>query len=121
MVFIVRSNDRYGKQSKMALMPGRAVRGSRSGRPMMVLLDLLGRRMALRILWELWRAEAPLNFRELQEAAGTNPALLNTRLKELRAAGLVMHGANGYSLSGQGRALALRLLPLAEWAGRWAA
>jgi DNA-binding HxlR family transcriptional regulator len=31
----------------------RAVRGSRSGRPIMVLLDLLGRRWSLRILWEL--------------------------------------------------------------------
>ena len=29
------------------------VRGSRTGRPIMVLLDLLGRRWALRILWEL--------------------------------------------------------------------
>ena len=33
--------------------PGRRVRGSRSGRPIMAALDLLGRRWALRILWEL--------------------------------------------------------------------
>jgi DNA-binding HxlR family transcriptional regulator len=37
--------------------------GSRSGRPIMALLDLLGRRMALRILWELSCADAPLTFR----------------------------------------------------------
>ena len=45
-------------------MKKRAVRGSRSGRPIMALLDLLGRRWTLRVLWEL-RADA-LGFRELQ-------------------------------------------------------
>ena len=34
-------------------MKKRTVRGSRSGRPIMALLDLLGRRWTLRILWEL--------------------------------------------------------------------
>jgi DNA-binding HxlR family transcriptional regulator len=87
----------------------------------MVLLDLLGRRMALRILWELWRAEGSLSFRALQSAAGTNPALLNTRLKELREARLVTHDGDGYALSEAGRGLTLRLLPLSEWADRWAA
>ena len=70
---------------------GKPVRGSRTGRPIMVALDLLGRRGALRVLWEL-RGE-PLTFRALQEAASTNPALLNTRLAELREASLVDHGA----------------------------
>jgi DNA-binding HxlR family transcriptional regulator len=101
--------------------PGRPVRGSRTGRPVMALLDLLGRRMALRILWELSRAEAPLTFRALQGAADTNPALLNTRLKELRAARLVVHGGEGYSLSEEGDALLQLLLPLVDWADRWAA
>jgi len=101
--------------------PGRPVRGSTTGRPVMALLDLLGRRMALRILWELSSADAPLTFRSLQAAADTNPALLNTRLKELRAARLVVHGANGYSLGGEGRSLLLLLLPLADWAARWGA
>jgi DNA-binding HxlR family transcriptional regulator len=45
--------------------PGRPVRGSTSGEPIMALLDLLGRRWALRVIWEL-RSE-PLSFRELQE------------------------------------------------------
>jgi DNA-binding HxlR family transcriptional regulator len=101
--------------------PGRPVRGSRTGRPVMALLDLLGRRMALRILWELSRADAPLTFRALQATAETNPALLNTRLKELRAARLVVHDANGYSLGEEGRSLLLLLLPLADWAARWSA
>jgi DNA-binding HxlR family transcriptional regulator len=101
--------------------PGRPVRGSRTGRPVMALLDLLGRRMALRILWELSRADAPLTFRALQATAETNPALLNTRLKELRAARLVVHDANGYSLGEEGRSLLLLLLPLDAWATRWGA
>ena len=101
--------------------PGQPVRGSYTGRPVMALLDLLGRRMALRILWELSRAEAPLTFRALQAAAATNPALLNTRLKELRAARLVVHDADGYSLGEEGRSLLLLLLPLADWATRWGA
>ena len=101
--------------------PGKPARGSRTGRPVMVLLDLLGRRMALRILWELSRAEAPLTFRALQAAAETNPALLNTRLKDLRAAKLVVHGGDGYTLSAEGRALLRLMLPLVAWSDRWAA
>jgi DNA-binding HxlR family transcriptional regulator len=101
--------------------PGRPVRGSCTGRPVMALLDLLGRRMALRILWELSRADTPLTFRALQAAADTNPALLNTRLKELRAARLVVHDANGYSLGEEGQRLLTVLLPLNDWAAGWAA
>ncbi|HJV56497.1 MAG TPA: transcriptional regulator, partial [Methylomirabilota bacterium] len=33
--------------------PGWPVRGSRTGRPIMALMDLLGRRWALRVIWEL--------------------------------------------------------------------
>lgn len=100
--------------------PGRPVRGSRTGRPIMALLDLLGRRMSLRILWELTRAEAPLTFRALQAVAETNPAVLNARLKELRTAGLVARDAGGYRLSAQGAALAQLILPLHRWAEDWA-
>jgi DNA-binding HxlR family transcriptional regulator len=85
----------------------------------MALLDLLGRRMALRILWELSRADAPLTFRALQSAADTNPALLNSRLKEFRAATLVVHCGDGYSLSEQGKALLLLLHPVVDWANQW--
>jgi DNA-binding HxlR family transcriptional regulator len=100
---------------------GKPVRGSRTGRPVMVLLDLLGRRMALRILWELSRAAEPLTFRALQAAADTNPALLNTRLKELREARLVLHGGGGYSLSEHGRTLVAFLRPIIDWVDQWAA
>jgi DNA-binding HxlR family transcriptional regulator len=100
------------------LRPGRRARGSASGRPIMVLLDLLGRRMTLRILWEL--RERCLTFRALQQAADTNPSVLNQRLKELRAARLVEHGGEGYALSAQGEDLLETFLPLHAWAERWA-
>lgn len=98
--------------------PGQPVRGSHSGRPIMAALDLLGRRGALRLLWEL-RGEVPLTFRALQAACDSNPALLNTRLKELREAGLVQHDA-GYALTGLGRRLLKALWPLQAWADEWA-
>jgi DNA-binding HxlR family transcriptional regulator len=96
---------------------GKPVRGSRTGRPIMVALDLLGRRATLRLLWEL-RGDGPLTFRALQDAAATNPALLNTRLKELREAGLVEHDS-GYRLTPDGRALLQAMQPLSAWAEAW--
>lgn len=99
---------------------GRPVRGSSTGRPIMVALDLLGRRGALRLLWEL-RSGQPMTFRALQDAAQTNPSLLNTRLAELRAAALVVHEGQGYLLSPMGQALVLALKPLSAWAERWGA
>jgi DNA-binding HxlR family transcriptional regulator len=87
----------------------------------MALLDLLGRRMALRVLWELSRADAPLTFRTLQTAAETNPNVLNTRLKELRTAGLVDHDAGGYRLSEIGASLTPLILQLHAWADVWGA
>ena len=87
----------------------------------MALLDLLGRRMALRIIWELSRAEGPMTFRQLETAAGTNPSLLNTRLKELRAVRLVAHGDGGYALTRHGAELSEMLLPVTVWSETWAA
>ena len=99
---------------------GQPVRGSKTGRPIMAALDLLGRRSSLRILWEL-RAGTALTFRALQDAAMTNPSLLNTRLKELREAGLVQHLGEGYPLTAAGSELLDALQPLSAWALRWAA
>ncbi len=67
----------------------------------MVALDMLGRRGALRVLWEL-RGD-PLTFRALQDACDTNPGSLNTRLRELRDLGIVDHDAGGYRLTEHGR------------------
>jgi hypothetical protein len=63
------------------------VRGSKTGRPIMVLLDLLGRRWVLRIVWEL--RDRPRRFRELQDLIGASPTIVNSRLAELRLLGPV--------------------------------
>jgi DNA-binding HxlR family transcriptional regulator len=107
------------RQSRLPL-PGRPVRGSRSGRPVMALLDLLGRRWALRILWEL-RDEPAASFRDLQARCGdVSSSVLNERLRELRQAAIVSaRTTGGYELTGQGRKLLDALSPLDEWAGRW--
>ena len=99
--------------------PGRPVRGSRSGRPLMAALDLLGRRWALRVLWEL-RDEAH-SFRALRERCDDlSPSVLNSRLAELRDAGLVAPGDDGYRLTPLGRSLGRALERLEGWAERWA-
>lgn len=97
---------------------GHPVRGSKTGKPIMVVLDLLGRRGALRVLWEL-REGRPLTFRALQAAADSNPSLLNTRLRELRDAGIVSHLGEGYVLTDTGTELLQALNPLAQWAMKW--
>jgi DNA-binding HxlR family transcriptional regulator len=94
------------------------VRGSSTGRPIMVLLDLLGRRWTLRIVWEL--REEPRRFRELQHAIGASPTIINTRLAELRDARLVeLDEAAGYRLTALGRELLKLFLPLHLWSERW--
>lgn len=98
--------------------PGRPVRGSTTGRPEMALLDLLGRRMALRVLWVL--RDGARTFRALLADAETNPSVLNVRLRELREAGLVEAGPNGYALTRDGRTLLGHLEPLGRWARAWA-
>jgi DNA-binding HxlR family transcriptional regulator len=84
----------------------------------MVLLDLLGRRWALRVIWEL-REGRQLTFRDLLAASETSPSVLNTRLGELREAGLVTHGDAGYALTAWGTDLLARFLPLHDWAEKW--
>jgi DNA-binding HxlR family transcriptional regulator len=99
--------------------PGAPVRGSQSGRPIMALLDLLGRRWALRVLWELH--DGPLQFRALQARCdGMSSSVLNQRLAELRAAGIVEAASEGYRLSAEGERLLGGLAPLQAWSERWA-
>ena len=97
-----------------------SVRGSRSGRPIMALLDLLGRRWSLRILWEL--RDAPASFRALQDRCeGPSPSVLNTRLRELRDVGLVeLVGGEGYRATARAVELGELLLPLDRWSKDWA-
>jgi DNA-binding HxlR family transcriptional regulator len=98
---------------------GRPVRGSSTGRPIMVVLDVLGRRGALRALWEL--RDGPLTFRALQDACDSNPGSLNARLKELRELGIVSHEDGGYRLTESGRSLMKTLRNLQTWSEEWAA
>lgn len=106
--------------TESAPLPGRRVRGSRTGRPVMALLDLLGRRGTLRLLWEL-RDGHPQSFRLLRASAdGISPSVLNTRLKELREARLVELADEGYVLTRHGMELTHHLGPLNRWAHGWA-
>ena len=95
------------------------VRGSTTGRPIMVLLDLLGRRWTLRIVWEL--RDQPRRFRELQDAIGASPTIINTRLADLRDAKLVeLDPDSGYRLTALGEELLKLMLPLHVWSEKWA-
>ena len=95
------------------------VRGSRTGRPIMALLDLLGRRWVLRIAWEL--RDEPRRFRALQDAIGASPTIVNSRLAELREAKLVELDADaGYRLTTLGKELLRLFLPLHAWSEKWA-
>lgn len=100
--------------------PGKPVRGSRTGRPIMALLDLLGRRWVLRIIWEL--REGPLGFRALQARCdGMSPSVLSQRLLELQETGIVLQDEQGsYGLTPEGGELFNALAPLHDWAKRWA-
>ncbi|MEM9408707.1 MAG: winged helix-turn-helix transcriptional regulator [Acidobacteriota bacterium] len=103
----------------MTLRPGSPARGSTSGRPLMVLLDALGRRWTLRILWELRRG--PLHFRALRSACDeASPSVLNDRLRLLRELKLVELTGSGYELTHHGRELGSTLAHLDTWAGAWA-
>lgn len=85
----------------------------------MALLDLLGRRWALRILWEL--RDQPLTSRALREACDdASPTVLQSRLSDLREAALVeLIPASGYRLTTVGRDLLETFLPLHAFAERW--
>ena len=105
--------------AKQTTSRSRSVRGSRSGRPIMALLDLLGRRWSLRILWEL--RDAPLTSRALRTACDeASPTVLQARLDDLREAGFVELGeAGGYRLTALGRELCETFMPLHRFAERW--
>lgn len=98
----------------------KAVRGSASGRPIMALLDLLGRRWTLRIVWEM-RDKRALTSRELRAACDdASPTVIQARLAELREAGFVeKREAGGYRLTPQGNELLGTFMPLHRFADKW--
>ena len=95
------------------------VRGSRTGRPIMALLDLLGRRWTLRIIWEL--RNGPLTSRALRTACDdASPTVMQARLSELRDATLVeLVAGDGYRLTPLGNELIDNFEPLHRFAERW--
>ncbi|MES2950501.1 MAG: winged helix-turn-helix transcriptional regulator [Pseudomonadota bacterium] len=85
------------------------------------LLSLLESRYAMRVLWALRDGHAQ-TFRLLQDSVGgITPNTLNTRIKELREAGLMTHGSDGYSVTNLGADLLKRLGDLQAFAGKWSA
>jgi len=86
----------------------------------MVLLDILGKRWTLRLLWELHK-DGPGTFRDLRARCGdVSPTVLNNRLKELRDLKLIELGTSGFALTPYGRSLSQLLAPLDRWANQWA-
>jgi DNA-binding HxlR family transcriptional regulator len=85
------------------------------------LLGLLEARYAMRVLWALRDGHAQ-TFRLLQDSVGgITPNTLNTRIKELREAGLVNHGSDGYCVTASGSDLLKRMAELPAFATKWTA
>ncbi|HCL85659.1 winged helix-turn-helix transcriptional regulator [Pulveribacter sp.] len=85
------------------------------------LFEKLECRYALRVLWAL-RDGHPQTFRLLQDSVGgITPNTLNTRIKELREAGLLDHGSDGYTVTAVGQDLLKRLSDVQAFATRWSA
>jgi DNA-binding HxlR family transcriptional regulator len=86
----------------------------------MAALDLLGRRWALRVLWEL--RDGPVGACTLRERCDAmSPSVLYQRLGDLVGAGLVTQNADQrYELTDIGCALCAALEPLDQWSRQWA-
>lgn len=99
-------------------IPGSPVRGSKTGKPIMALLDLLGRTWSLGVIWQL--REGALSFSELQLCCeNISPTLLTKRLKELQQTNLIEKNLTGYQLTTVGLELFHVISPLSQWAKLW--
>jgi DNA-binding HxlR family transcriptional regulator len=85
----------------------------------MAALDLLGRRWALRVLWEL-RLGAVGARPLLERCEGLSSSVLYERLRELADAGLVKRAGQQWALTRLGADLADAIAPLDAWSQRWA-
>lgn len=86
----------------------------------MALFDLLGRRWAMGVLWTVCES-GPATFRILQMRCETiSAAVLNQRLKELRAARLMERTADGFAATELGRRVYADLVPMGMTAKVWA-
>jgi DNA-binding HxlR family transcriptional regulator len=85
--------------------------------PIADLFDLLGRRWALRVLWEL--RDEPLRYAELRaRCEEMSTSVLAQRLRDLTEAGIVEQRDGAYALTASGRELLDHLAPLNHWAKR---
>jgi len=99
--------------------PGKPVRGSITGGPLMAIFDLMGRRWAMGVVWQL--SNGPLSFTELQTRCNSiSPTILSTRIKDLIEAQLIERVLDGYQLTRAGQELFLILEPFRDWALKWA-
>lgn len=101
---------------KKLIIPG----VTESGRPIMALLDLIGQRWCLRIIWEL--RNGPLRSRPLRDACGgISPSIIQKRLNELKEAQLVHTNPDtGYELTPMGQEMLKAFMPLHDFAEKWA-
>lgn len=100
-------------------IPGKPVRGSRTGVPVMALFDLLGRTWALGVVWQL--QGGPCTFRSLQQRCESiSPSLLNSRIKELKKADILERTLEGYQLTKRGNDLVQLIRPFGDWSREWA-
>ncbi len=98
--------------------PGKPVRGSKTGAPVMAIFDLLGRRWAMGIIWQL--SSGPLPFSELQARCDSiSPTILSTRIKDLAEARLLERTLAGYQLTEMGQELFGIIQPFGPWSHRW--
>lgn len=86
----------------------------------MATFDLLGRRWAIAVLWQL-RA-GPIGFRDLRRALpGISTGVLSTRLQEFVAVTVASTDPAGkYRLTPLGGELLYSLAPLHAWSHNWA-
>lgn len=101
-----------------AMAEGQSPQRSADDSALLALLDLLGRRWALRVVWELragW-----LTYRELAaRIPEMSTSVLTQRLRDLRSAHLVDHQrGSGYGLAPNGRALLAQLEDMRLWADK---
>jgi DNA-binding HxlR family transcriptional regulator len=87
-------------------------------RPLLDLIELIGRRHTLAALWEL--RSGAVAFQALSRRLDVAPPRLSQRLAELREAGIIeVDEAGDYRLTAEGRRLQGAIEPLAGWADRW--
>jgi DNA-binding HxlR family transcriptional regulator len=97
----------------------RRTKASKTSDPLVDAFGLLGRRWALRLLWEL--RGGPVGARALRgRTDDISSSVLYTRLGELVTAGLVRQDrVLDYELTPLGRDLVKAIAPLEQWSKRW--